>query len=140
MRAIATKHSSNELFPADTEVFAALLEHYGFDYFLKKTLPMIDIDDEEYGSAVDTALDRYNVDYDATNFSVAKVFSMLLRDLLDEGYTNEEAIEELAEDGYVIPVNAAMYYSFNAGDSDIELLSSLIRNRARKLLRKQRSN
>lgn len=136
MRAVAKTNDFKPYIPADAEVITALLDYYGFEYFMKKTLPMIDIKNTKYGEAVDKALDRYNVDYDSTNFSVRKVFNMLVRDLMDEGYEKEEAIEELAEEGYVIPVNAAMYYSVNAGDTDIELLSSLIRNRAQRLLRK----
>jgi len=136
VNAIAKNSQSATFIPADPEVFATFIEYYGFDHFLKKTVPMIDLTDDRYGDAIDEAIDRDNVDYDNTRFSVRRAFNLLVRDLMDEGLSRDEAIEELSEDGYVIPVHTAMYYSVDAGDADIERLSALIRNRARRILRR----
>lgn len=124
------------LYPADPEVFTALLDHYGFDYFLKKTLPRIDMTKQNYRDAVDTAIDRYNRSLDASKFSVKKIFGLLVTELMEEGRTKIEAFEELAEEEYKIPVDMALFYSADAGDDDIERLSRLIRNRAQRLLEK----
>jgi hypothetical protein len=124
--------------PASVDVLTAILEYYGFDYFFERTLRTINLKDEEYADAVDEAIERYRSDGDLNAFSLRRAFRSVVDDLMDEeDLTYAEALEILASDDYVVCVSTALYYSVDAGETDIEYLSTLIRNRAQRLLRQQ---
>lgn len=134
--ALAPRAYARPQIPASVNAFVAIIDHYGFDHFFRRTLPMIDMNDTRYAEVIDEALDRHAVDYELNSFSVRRAFGSVLRDLMDEhGYSRKEALEVLAEDGYVVPGDIAMNYSVDAGDADVERLSTLIRNRARRMLK-----
>jgi hypothetical protein len=139
MAAPAPVESTRPCFvPATIEALVAILEHYGFDYFFSRTLPMINFNDEQYAEAVDGALDKYR-EPDLSNFSVSRAFRSILNDVMEEhDFTEEEALEVLAEEDYVVPVTTALYYSVDAGETDVERLSVLIQNRAKRLLKRTR--
>lgn len=131
------KHA--EIIPADVEVMKAILDHYGFDYFFQRTLRMINIDDENYADAVDDALDQFTPE-ELNDFNLRRAFRVIVADLKEEeGYSYEEVLEFLAEEDYVVPVTTALVYSVDAGDSDVDYLSKLVRNRAKRLLKQRRT-
>lgn len=114
----------------------AILAHYGVDFFFKRTLRMINLNDGDYADAVDVALDRHCSGEELNEFNLRRAFRAIVAELReDEGFDYDEALEFLAEDDYVVPVDVAQTYSMNAGETDIEFLSTLIRNRAKRLLR-----
>jgi hypothetical protein len=129
------------VFPATVEAMVAYLDYYGFDYFFAHTLSKIDLKDQRYADAVDGALDKHRDDPDLSNFTIGRAFRTILSEVMDDGdFTEDEALEVLAEEDYVIPVTTALYYSVDAGETDVERLSTLIRNRAKRLIRQaQRS-
>ena len=140
MRSSRAVQADNEAAPVpilpSVEVLVAFLDHYGFDYFFENTLRSINIKSRRYADAVDEALDRYRASDDLDNFSLKSAFRSVVADLQDEQHcTYKEALEILSEEDYVVPVTTALYYSVGAGDADIEYLSTLIRNRAARLLR-----
>lgn len=118
------------------EMLVAYIEYYGFDFFITNTLSRIDMTNKMYTTAVDEAVFDQNRRYDDSGtFSLARTFQTIVTEMMeDDDLSEREALEFLAEDDYVIPVNTAMYYSIHAGDTDIERLSTLIRNRASRLL------
>lgn len=118
------------------EILVTYLDYYGFDYFLSHTLRRIDMTNKKYSAAVDDAILMHQRNFDdRRNFSLARTFRTIMNDLMEEeGMTEIEALETLAEDDYVIPVSTAMLYSLDAGEADIENLSTLIRSRAARLL------
>lgn len=120
---------------ASVEALMAYLDYYGFDYFFKRTLRMIDLDDEDYACAVDEAVFTHRDDSALTSFSLRRAFASILSDLKAEGLDEDEALEFLAEDDYVVPVTTMLYYSIDAGETDVEKLSALIRKRAQRLMR-----
>lgn len=121
--------------PASVEALSAILDHYGFDHFFERTLRMIPLDSDDYADAVDTALERQRDD-DLNNFSLKNAFRQILEDTMEEQDCDyEEALQAIAEEDFEIPADTAMYYSVDAGETDVEYLSTLIRNRARRLLR-----
>jgi hypothetical protein len=131
-----TDDSAVSYTPASVEVLSAILEYYGFDYFFTRTLRTLNLNDEDYAEAVDEAIDRYRSDGDMNTFSLRRAFRSVVDDIMDEeGFTYEEALETLASEDYVVPVTTALYYSVDAGETDVEYLSTLIRNRAQRLLR-----
>lgn len=128
--------SRGQIIHPSVEVLVSYLEYYGFDYFLNHTLSRIDMNNRKSASAVDEAVfDNHAAYADAGRFSINKTFQIIVAEMMEEdGLSYQEALEFLAEDDYVIPVTTAMYYSVSAGNTDIERLSSLIRNRAARLL------
>lgn len=131
-----TAQVSSAAIPASPEVMAAILDHYGFDFFFQRTLRMINLRDHDYAEAVDAAFDRHYGAEELNEFNLRRAFRVIVADLReDEGFTYEEALEFLTEDDYVVPVDVAQTYSLDAGEMDIECLSVLIRNRAKRLLR-----
>ena len=123
-------------FHPSVEVLVTYLDYYGFDYFLTNTLRRINMSKKEYSHAVDEALFQHQRNFDENrNFSLTRTFNVIMTDLMEEEkMTQEEALEFLAEDDYVIPVSTAMHYSLDAGETDLEGLSLLIRNRAARML------
>lgn len=121
------------------EMLVSFLDYYGFDYFLTNTLSRIDMRNREHITTVDTAVFDNHRHYGETgNFSLARTFQTIVTEMMEEdNLTREEALEFLADEDYVIPVNTAMHYSINVGDTDIERLSMLIRNRAARLLERE---
>lgn len=132
----ARRQSAIGSIPASVEVMAAILDHYGVDFFFQRTLRNIDLHDGNYADAVDEALDRHFTAADLNEFNLRLAFRAIVAELrADEGFSYEEALEFLTEDDYVVPVDVAQTYSMDAGETDIECLSLLIQNRAKRLLR-----
>lgn len=124
--------------PADVDVLKSILDHYGFDYFFKRTLRMIDLSDPYYADAVDDALDQFTPE-ELNEFNLRRAFRVIVADLkAEEDYDYEECLEVLAEEDYVVPVTTALAYSVEVGESDVDYLSKLVRNRAKKLLKQHR--
>jgi hypothetical protein len=122
--------------PASPEVMGAILAHYGVDFFFQRTLRTINLSEGNYADAVDEALDRHYDGEDLNEFNLRKAFRSIVAELReDEDFSYEEALEFLTQDDYVVPVDVAQTYSMDAGEMDIEFLSTLIRNRAKRLLR-----
>jgi hypothetical protein len=124
--------------PASVEVMSAILDYYGFDFFFRRTLRMIDLSNPYYADSVDDALSQHHND-DLNAFSLRNAFRAIVAEVReDEGFSYEDALEFLSEENYVVPVTTAMAYSVDAGEADVEYLSTLVRNRAARLLKQLR--
>jgi hypothetical protein len=138
MDGIETLSAADLVAPVEltTEYLSSIIYYYGFRHFMEKVLPMVDFNDVKVANAVDESTSRrYQDCEEMQRFTVPRAFEMALRDIMDDGFDREEAIEVLADEEYVVPVHIAMYYSVDAGDMDVERLSALLRNRAKRILR-----